>query len=54
MPVITPGQLPVLLDQYGLRGKIQFVQVQVIWNRNLEVHRTSRCVVEELGTEDHW
>lgn len=47
-------QLPALLEQYGRSGQIQFVLVDVTWERNQEVHQAAWCIGEQLGAEAHW
>ena len=46
--------MPALLDQYARNGQVQFVLVDLPWERNQEVHHAGYCVGEQLGAEAHW
>ncbi len=46
--------MPALLDQYARSGQVQFVLVDLPWERNPEVHHAGYCVGEQLGAEAHW
>ena len=44
----------MLLEQYRQSGQIQFVLVDVTWERNPELHHAAWCVGEQLGASAHW